>query len=321
MRPLLLRVPPSDGAVLALLLLSAAVAGICLPFHHWLVPMQLGMLAGWVVAVAGMARLERWWGVQLLRPALTVGVIFICYTTLGRLGVDGMPHLVDAELSRIDTWLWGANPSLWLQRYQTPAWVEFFSFIYAAFIPYVYLSLALGCLGRPPLERDQFFTGWVFLYVISYLGYIFVPARGPASYHEYDYHVALQGSIFHQMVVDGMQSSGGLQGVFPSLHVGCSVYLCLFDLRTNRLRGLTFLPMVLLIYLATIFLRYHYIIDLVAGTMLAVGCIPLGERVFLRWMRRREAAGLPALPGGEADDLPALSGTGTCDAAPFLPAN
>jgi hypothetical protein len=79
--------------------------------------------------------------------------------------------------------------------------------------------------------------------------------------------------------------------------------------------------MVLLIYLATIFLRYHYIIDLVAGTVLAVGCIPLGERVFLRWMRRREAAGLPALPGGEADDLPALSGTGTSDAAPLLPAN
>jgi hypothetical protein len=320
-RPLLLRVPPSDRAVLVLLLLAAAVVVVWLPFHHWLVPMQLGMLAGWVVAVAGMACWERWRGVQFVRPALTVGVIFTCYTTLGRLGVDGMPYLVDAELSRIDTWFWGADPSIWLQRFQTPGWVEFFSFIYGSFIPYIYLSLALGCLGRPPLERDQFVTGWVFLYVISYLGYIFVPARGPASYHEFDYHVALQGGIFHQLVVAGMQSSGGLQGVFPSLHVGGSVYLCLFDLRTHRLRGLTYLPMVLLIYLATIFLRYHYIIDLVAGTVLAVGCIPLGERVFLRWMRRRETAGLPALPGGEADDLPALSDTSTSAAAPLLPAN
>jgi len=317
--PFLLRVPPSDRAVLVLLLLAAAVAVIWLPFCHWLVSMQLGMLAGWVVAVAGMARWERWRGVQFLRPALTVGVIFTCYTTLGRLGVDGMPYLVDAALSRIDTWFWGTDPSLWLQRLQTPGWVEFFSFIYGSFIPYIYLSLALGCLGRPPLERDQFLTGWVFLYVISYLGYIFLPARGPISYHESDYHVALQGGIFYQMVVDGMQASGGLQGVFPSLHVGGSVYLCLFDLRTHRLRGLTYLPMVLLIYLATVFLRYHYIIDLGAGTVLAVGCIPLGKRVFLRWTQRREAAGLSALPGGEADDLPALSGTGTFDAPPFLP--
>ena len=315
-----LRVPPSDRAVLVLLLLTVAVAVICLPLCHWLVPTQLGLLAGWGVAVAGMARWERWWGVQFLRPALTVGVIFTCYTTLGRLGVDGLP-LVDAQLSRIDTWFWGANPSLWIQRFQTPSWVEFFSFIYGSFIPYIYLSLALGCLGRPPLERDQFLTGWVFLYVISYLGYIFLPARGPIAHHEAEYQVALQGGVFYRMVLDGMQSSGGLQGVFPSLHVGGSVYLCLFDLRTHRLRGLTYLPMVLLIYLATIFLRYHYIIDLVAGTVLAVSCIPLGERVFLRWTRQREAVGLPALPGGEADDLSALSGAGASNAAHFLPAH
>jgi hypothetical protein len=45
------------------------------------------------------------------------------------------------------------------------------SFVYGAFIPYINLSLALGCLGRPPGERDRFLTGWVFTYAISYLGY------------------------------------------------------------------------------------------------------------------------------------------------------
>src|SRR6185295_18409346 len=128
-----------------------------------------------------------------------------------------------------------------------------------------------------------------------YLGYIFMPGRGPGAYHEFDYHVTLQGGIFYQMVLDGVQSSGGLQGVFPSLHVGGSVYLCLFDLKTNRLRGLTYLPIVLLIYAATLMLRYHYVVDLVVGTVLAVSCVPLGRRIILHWMQRRQAAGLPAL--------------------------
>ena len=109
--------------------------------------------------------------------------------------------------------------------------------------------------------------------------------------------------------------------MFPSLHVGGSVYLCLFDLRTNRLRGLTYLPMVLLIYVATIFLRYHYIVDLIAGTIIAAGCIPLGQRAFVRWTRRREQAGLPALPGGEADALLALPGRWPADAAPLFSTN
>ena len=91
------------------------------------------------------------------------------------------------------------------------------------------------------------------------------------------------------VVLDGVESSGGLQGAFPSLHVGGSVYLCLYDLRVNRLRGLTFLPLVLLIYVATIFLRYHYVIDLLAGTVIAAGCIPLGQWAFRHWTERREA--------------------------------
>jgi hypothetical protein len=230
-----------------------------------------------------------------------------------------MPYLADSALSRADRWLLGFDPSLALQRYQTPGRVEFFSFIYACFIPYIYISLFLGCLGRPPLERDQFLTGWVFTYVISYLGYLFVPAHGPVVYQAKEYTVALAGGLFYRTVVLGNELTGGLQGAFPSLHVGGSVYLCLFDLRTNRLRGMTFLPMVLLIYGATVFLRYHYLVDLIAGTAIAVGCQPLGERVFLGWALARQGAGRPALPGGEGDVVPSLPGAGPGRALPVLP--
>jgi membrane-associated phospholipid phosphatase len=317
----LLRVPPTDRTVTALLVLAVTVASVCLPAGaplSELLALQVALLAGFLTCVAAMLRWERQRWVQFVRPAVTVGVIFTCYTSVGKLGVAAMPYQADDELARIDTWLFGVDPSNFVQRYQNPATVEFFSFIYAAFIPYINLSIALNCLGRPPLERDQFLTGWVFTYAISFLGYLFVPAHGPLLYPEAHHHRPLEGGYFLDVVRQGVEASGGLQGVFPSLHVGGSVYLCLFDLKTNRLRGLTYLPMVLGIYVATIMLRYHYVIDLVAGTVIAAGCIPLGQRVFLRWARRRQAAGLPALPGGEADALPAVSGAGPADAAPVF---
>ena len=108
-------------------------------------------------------------------------------------------------------------------------------------------------------------------------------------------------------MLDGVEASGGLQGVFPSLHVGGSVYLCLFDLRTHRLRGLTFVPLVFLIYIATIFLRYHYVVDLIAGTIIPTVCMWLGNRAVIAWMDNRRAAGLPPLPAGENDDLPPVA--------------
>ena len=51
-----------------------------------------------------------------------------------------------------------------------------------------------------------------------------------------------------------------------SLHVGAPVLALTFDLRYgDRLRGLVYVPLVLLIALATLVLRYHYVVDLVAG--------------------------------------------------------
>jgi hypothetical protein len=301
---------PSDRILLGLLVLAVAVNAVALPAGvaglRELLAVHVGLLVGFEACVLAMGRWEQARWVPWLRPAATVVVIFTLYTTLGKLGIAAMPYLADSTLSRIDTKMLGFNPTFALQRFQTPGVVEFFSFIYAAFIPYIYLSLFLGCLGRPPGERDTFLTGWVLTYAISYLGYIFIPARGPGAYHAGEYHVALSGGMFYDIVVRGTELSGGFQGVFPSLHVGGSVYLCLFDLKTNRLRGLTYLPIVLLIYGATLMLRYHYVIDLIVGTLLAAACVPLGRRVVLHWVRRREAAGLPALPGDETDGLPAI---------------
>jgi hypothetical protein len=278
-------------------------------------------LFGEVIATFVMTRWESRGWVPFVRAVVTVTVVFSLYTALGKLGVVAMPYLADAALSHADNWFLGFDPSLAIQPYQTPATIEFLSFCYASFIPYIYVSLFLGCIGKPPLERDQYLTGWIFTYAISYLGYIFVPGHGPVVFQADQYDVALSGGFFYRLVVLGNEATGGLQGVFPSLHVGCSVYLCVSDLRKNLLRGLTYLPLVVLIYVATIFLRYHYIVDLIAGTIIPIACIYLGEWVVNRWVQARRAAGLAALPGGDADVVPNRANDGTLGGAHLLPSH
>lgn len=288
-RWLRLRLPPSDLVVLLLLALSVVVAGVRLPFVEpagelvRLFVIQLGLLIAFSLTAAAMIRWEGRTWVHFVRPAATIGVVFTCYTTLGALGVAAVPYRADGWLSQADTLLLGFNPTFAIEPYLTPERIEFFAFFYGAFIPYIYVTLALNCLGQPVLVREQFLTGWVILYFISYLGYIFLPAHGPLIYHAAEYTVPITGGFFLKMVQDGIESTGGMQGVFPSLHVGCSLYLCLFELRVNRLRGLVYLPLVLLIYAATIVLRYHYVVDLIAGTALAAISLPLGRVVFCRW--------------------------------------
>lgn len=317
-----LRIHPGDRILCALLVLANVVCvGRWLAVGATLTLIAVALLAMLVVEIIAMFVFARWeyrhW-VPLARAALTVTIVFSLYTLLGKLGVLAMPYLADAALSKADNWLLGFDPSLAIQPYQTPSRVEFFSFAYAAFIPYIYLSLFLGSVGKRGLERDQYLTGWIITYAISYLGYIFVPAHGPVVFQADQYNVALDGGFFYRIVVLGNEATGGLQGVFPSLHVGCSVYLCVSDLRTNLLRGLTYLPVVVLIYIATIFLRYHYIIDLIAGTIIPIVGIILGGRVITKWARLRQEAGLTAVPGGDEDDVPIDAHRGAFSSASVL---
>jgi hypothetical protein len=318
-----MRVHPGDRTLLALLTLAVVVCMVRWPVvGATLMPIALAILGLWIglaVATCVFTHWEQRRWVPYARAVVTVTVVFSLYTALGKLGVVAMPYLADAALSRADNWLFGFDPSLAIQPYQTPGRTEFLSFAYAAFIPYIYLSLFLGCLGKPALEREKYLTGWIFTYAISYLGYIFVPAHGPVVFQADQYDVALQGAFFYRLVVLGNEATGGLQGVFPSLHVGCSVYLCLSDLRTNRLRGMTYLPIVALIYVATVFLRYHYVVDLIAGTIIPVLCILWGEKVVQRWARARKAAGLAALPGSDEDAVPVAAGSGALGGAFVLP--
>lgn len=206
--------------------------------------------------------------VPWLRTISTVAIILTLYSTLAEPAFIVMGGSRDHALAMIDRWLFaGHDPALLGETLITPFRLEFFSFIYGYFIPFLYLSIFLGCFGRPEIERREFLEGLSLTYTLAYVGYLFVPARGPIEF--YHFSAPLVGGTFHKIVLSGVVATGGNHGAFPSLHVGTTAYVCLFDLRRNPLRGFTYLPMVMLIAISTILLRYHYVIDLIIGLAIA----------------------------------------------------
>jgi membrane-associated phospholipid phosphatase len=66
--------------------------------------------------------------------------------------------------------------------------------------------------------------------------------------------------------------------VFPSLHCAASLYLLLFDYRHDRRRFWGYLVPCVGLWLSTIYLRYHYLIDDFAGFALALLAIAIARR-------------------------------------------
>ena len=218
---------------------------------------------------------------ELLQAGITISIMMSLYLLLGYLAFAVIPWNGDRLLSEIDQWLgFGGIPVVTFGHLLSSRIIEGFALIYAAFIPYLYLSIFLYLMNRRDQERALFMCAVTITYALSFTGYLLVPAHGPIIFHQDDFSSPLTGGYFLQLVVDSVARGGGPHGAFPSLHVGASWCLCFFDLRRGQLRGMLYVPLVLGICLATLALRYHYLIDLLAGFSIATFAVFAAEKIY-----------------------------------------
>jgi membrane-associated phospholipid phosphatase len=219
----------------------------------------------------------------LVSAATVIGSMFFLYSSLGRVAFIAIPWDGDAWARAADRALFGfgAEPVARVAEALAGArWaVEPLALFYGAFIPYLYLSIFLGLVGRPEQTRRIFVLAFALLYGASFMGYLFVPARGPVVAMTDVLPGPLAGGFFHSLVVRAIDLAGGPHGAFPSLHVGASSMAAIVDFRHgDRLRALIYAPLVVLIGVATVALRYHYVVDVLAGLTLAWAAVLLAER-------------------------------------------
>ena len=265
---------PADYATLAIVSVSVVALGLAAARGASVTGdllLHIGLLLGYAAVAALLARFGRGQGAVVIRGMAVVAAMFTLYTTLGHVAFAAIPWSADPALAAADRLLLaGRSPSLMVDPLVTPTLVEVLSFFYGAFIPYLYISIFLGLVGRAPAQRELFITGFALLYAASFLGYLLLPARGPIVELAAAYGTAQTGGRFHTLVVETIDRMGGPHGAFPSLHLGATLYMLIFDLRHgDTLRGLIYVPLAALIGIATVALRYHYVIDLLAGVALA----------------------------------------------------
>jgi membrane-associated phospholipid phosphatase len=192
----------------------------------------------------------------------------------------------DRPLAALDFRIWGANPTVWLERLHTPVATEFLQLVYTLFIPAVLLVAYL--LWRA--ERYREFQYYAFLialgFLVSYMGYFAVPARGPRFLLNHLQHFPLQGLwLFRgmQSMLDKLESAH--YDCFPSGHTELTILAWWSSRILSRPWFTVYSIYTPCIIFATVYLRYHYTIDLLAGAVTA-GLLILAAPVFYTRLSR-----------------------------------
>jgi len=232
---------------------------------------------------------------QFLRHWFLLAYIPFCYKQVPYLVSALNLHPVDGTLARWDQVMWRVDPVFWLSSMQSRFLVEFLQLIYTMFIPGTVL---LGVILWVRKSRQEFRYGTFVIavtFLLSYLGYLLMPARGPRFMDYASQHPPLHGLwMFHffQNVLDTLE--GAQYDCFPSGHVAVVIVGCYLARKISTPVFYAFAAFAALVTFSTVYLRYHYVIDVIAGVLLAIIVTTAGPWVYRRLGTDNASPALPA---------------------------
>jgi membrane-associated phospholipid phosphatase len=248
-----------------------------LPEAPWLLGAHILALAA-IVGEVKFPNRTTW----LFRNWYPLPYVASCYKEMALLVPAVRRTDLDRWLAGLDYGFWHANPTVWLERVQSPVFTEFLQIVYTLFVPAVLLiPFLVWKKGRyAEFQYLAFLIAMGFL--TSYAGYLLVPARGPRFLLRHLQHAPLEGLwLFRgmQATLDRLESAH--YDCFPSGHTELTI-LAWWGSRmvSNRLFRAYFAYTLCIIF-ATVYLRYHYTVDLLAGAVLAfllIGFAPVMYR-------------------------------------------
>lgn len=193
------------------------------------------------------------------------------------------PTTLDAALIKADRWIFGVNPTVWLEKLYHPLLTDVLQVCYSTFyfLPLVILIPLFIKREKKIFERVSF--GFLLTFYFSYLGYVLFPALGPRFYLAHLHNVSLRGYFIFPYLSKTLNGLENIQwDAFPSGHVAVALVYLYFAPKYLRSIFYWTLPLVLLLIFSTVYLRYHYVVDVFSGVILTGLVIGIDRLIYVR---------------------------------------
>jgi membrane-associated phospholipid phosphatase len=204
--------------------------------------------------------------------------------------LEGLVHAIfpgwfDRWMIEFDYGFAGVHPSVWLARFSSPAMNEFMQFAYMTYFLYLVILPAILYANR---DRLAYWTVMVSTAVAHYSVYVIavlLPIESP--YHAFAplQMKPLTGG-YVTAAMDFIERFARVHGAaFPSAHVAGSMVALLAAARYCRWLFWVCLPFFASMCVATVYGRYHYVADVLAGIVVGAIGFAVGS-----WMMERKGA-------------------------------
>ena len=206
----------------------------------------------------------------------------------------------DLLFIKIDRFILHTDPTRFLAQLSFPLLTEILQIIYGMFY-FLPIILAIALLRKKRyVAMDYAVFIVIYGFYLSYLGYFALPGIGPRfTLHNFaNINNDLPGLFLTNFVREMVNLGESLtantpnpaavvqRDVFPSGHTMLTLIVMYLSVKLKSRSKYFLVPVGTLLIFSTVYLWYHYVIDLVGGALLMIFCVWSGKYIFNWWRRK-----------------------------------
>jgi hypothetical protein len=295
---------PVDILILGALALAGLLAVVFsrrIPGAAILALKDAAVAAAYVGLLAG---LRRWAGRVFGFTVRLAGILFVyAYVNVAVADLQQVLYgrWLDDLVLRLEKGLLGFQPVFEMQRLVSRPLTEWLMFVYVIYLP-LYVILAAAIYRRKgDKAAEEYLLALGFSNFVCDFGFILFPVAGPFYFLGSQFSVPLQGGFWTGIGEWLRHNAQFIGGTIPSPHCANATVMWIMAFRCRRTWAWLLAPLMLSLYAATVYGRFHYVTDVITGVAAGVLAVSISRRSAKK-KRRPDAPGGPISSPAEGAD-------------------
>jgi len=197
---------------------------------------------------------------------------------------------LDGSVLSMEKAIFGIQPTLWLQQFISRPLTEWMFFSYVSYLILYPALCGLIFFRKGERAAEDFLFVLGLANVFCDLGFLLYPVAGPLAHMGSQYTVPLDGYVWTYLGEYFRIHWQFVGGTIPSPHCANATVMWLMAYRYHRSSFWILSPVILSLYLSTVYCRYHYVTDSVVGVaagLLVWAVAPAYKNVWDRAVERQ----------------------------------
>jgi membrane-associated phospholipid phosphatase len=185
--------------------------------------------------------------------------------------------------------VFGSQPLVWVQKLYSPLLTEWMFFVYVAYIVIYPILAAVIFFRRGEAANEDYLFQLGLINLVCGLGFILYPVAGPLRWEKARALLTEpipSGGVFGAMAEYIRAHVHAPGGTIPSPHCAVATVMWFMSWKYTRWGFFLLAPVILSLYVSTVYGRFHYLSDSVIGIAAAVPVLLAAPALEKAWNRR-----------------------------------